>query len=332
MINLDPGLDGNTLTVSDLSVGFRTRRGVVPAASNISFQVGRGRTMCIIGESGSGKTSVAMALLRLLPPNGEVRGKAELAGVDLLACSQAELEEIRGRRVGVVFQDPSRALNPVLTVGRQIEEVLQRHLGMDSRAARIRAQEILSEVGLSDPAWRLQQYPHELSGGLKQRVMIAIAIACSPELVIADEPTTALDVTVQRQVLRLLRKLCIDRKLALVLITHDFGVVAAIADEVAVMYAGRIVEKSGVVQLFENARHPYTRALLNANPQRLLEQGDSAGMLQPIAGAPPNMLELPAGCRFAPRCTYRVAACEKYPPLVQTEPGHSAACWLTGSA
>jgi oligopeptide/dipeptide ABC transporter ATP-binding protein len=229
--------------------------------------------------------------------------------------------------MGVVFQDPSRSLNPVFTIGRQIGETLQRHLGLTRRQALARAAELLAEVGVNDPNLRITQYPHELSGGLKQRVMIAIAIACEPALLIADEPTTALDVTIQGQVLRLLQKLSDTRGLALILVTHDFGVVAAIADRVAVMYAGRFVEYAEVVELFRHPLHPYTRALLEANPRKALDAEGEAGVLAPIPGSPPNPLDLPVGCSFAPRCSRRFDACNAPPALAVYRPDHAAACW-----
>lgn len=316
------------LQVGHLGVGFRTRAGILDAVKDVSFSLSGGETLCLVGESGSGKSTLSIALVGLLPHNAISEGEVDFDGIDILAASEAELSEIRGRRIGVIFQDPGRSLNPVLTIGRQISETLQRHLGMAKRAAWTRAVELLNEVGVNEPLLRVRQYPHELSGGLMQRVMIAIAIACEPELLIADEPTTALDVTIQGQVLRLLQRLCTERGLALILVTHDFGVVAAMAEEVAVMYAGRVVEYSGVVDLFHNARHPYSAALLHANPRRILEAEGEATSLEPIPGTPPNPFELPVGCNFGPRCALRHEACEIRPDLLGVSPGHDAACWL----
>jgi peptide/nickel transport system ATP-binding protein len=320
------------LRVDGLTVSFQTRSGPVDIVRGVDLSLARGETLCVVGESGSGKTTMSLALVGMLPANARIGGRVELGGDVLSSYSEEQLSDVRGRRVGIVFQDPSRALNPVLTVGRQIGEVLERHAGLTRAASRRRAQELLSEVGMSDPELRLDQYPHELSGGLKQRVMIAIAIACEPEMVIADEPTTALDVTVQRQVLRLLRRLSEERGLSLILVTHDFGVVAAMADRVAVMYAGRVIEYGAAGDLFRTPLHPYTAALLMANPRRVLdarEEGQSA-TLSPIPGAPPNLTERVSGCEFTPRCRYRQAACAVMPPL--TGNGHQAACWFPGIA
>ena len=314
------------LRVERLNVAFRARGDKLNIVKDVSFSLVRGKTLCVVGESGSGKTTLCMALLRLLPSNAEFGGMVQLAGEDLSKLSELQLSDIRGRRVGVIFQDPARALNPVLTIGRQIGEVLERHLEMPRHLARQRAANLLIEVGISDPLMRLQQYPHELSGGLKQRVMIAIAIACEPDLLIADEPTTALDVTIQRQVLRLLRKLSSERRLSVVLVTHDFGVVAGLADHVAVMYAGRIVEYGDVVEIFHRPRHPYTQALLSANPRRVLDSEDGMVSLEPIPGAPPSPQEKLLGCEFAPRCRHRQESCSVSPNL--TELPHSVACWF----
>jgi oligopeptide/dipeptide ABC transporter ATP-binding protein len=279
-----------------------------------------------VGESGSGKSATSLALVRLLPDNAILRGSVTLRGEELSALSEQALANVRGRRIGVVFQDPARALNPVLSIGKQVREILQRHLGLSHAAADERAEALLREVGINDARARLEQYPHELSGGLKQRVMIAIALACEPELLIADEPTTALDVTIQRQVLLLLRRLCSERQLALMLITHDFGVVAAMADRVAVMYAGRIVEQADAAALFAAPRHPYTRGLLAANPRQVLE-AEGEVTLQPIPGSPPDPLLTFTGCAFAARCSLRIEQCATLPPLAEVSPGHAAACW-----
>jgi oligopeptide/dipeptide ABC transporter ATP-binding protein len=314
--------------VAGLDVAFRTRAGLLSAVKNVSFSLRRGESLCVVGESGSGKSTLSMAIAGLLPSNAQVAGEVMFDGVNLLNLSEDDLSDIRGRRLGVVFQDAGRSLNPVLTIGRQIGEVLQRHMGADGRAARRRAVELLVEVGVNDPELRVKQYPHELSGGLKQRVMIATAIACEPDLLIADEPTTALDVTIQGQVLRLLQRLRVERGLSLILVTHDFGVVASMADRVAVMYAGAIVEYADAVELFHDPRHPYSEALLNANPRRVLDAAGEGAKLEPIPGSPPNPLDLFPGCSFAPRCPKKHDACSEIPALVASRPGHDAACWL----
>jgi peptide/nickel transport system ATP-binding protein len=319
------------LRVEDLHVDFHTRRGLVRAVQGVSFAIEPGKTLCIVGESGSGKSTMSLGLVGLLPGNARATGRVRLEGDEILGQTETQLEDVRGRRAGVVFQDAARALNPVLTIGRQIGEVLQRHLGMPAAAALARAVELLTEVGVNDPAARIKQYPHQLSGGLKQRVMIAIAIACEPALVIADEPTTALDVSVQGQVLRLLRRLCTERRLALLLVTHDFGVVAAVADDVAVMYAGRVVEYADAVRLFQAPGHPYTRALLAATPRIAVNAAGERATIVPIPGAPPDPLAEPEGCSFAPRCADRFERCVERPSLREGTAGDRAACWHAGA-
>lgn len=319
---------GELLRVAGLDIAFRTRAGLLSAVKKVSFSLRRGESLGVVGESGSGKSTLSMAIAGLLPTNAQVSGEVMFDGTDLLTRSEHDLSDIRGRRLGVIFQDAGRSLNPVLTIGRQIGEVLQRHMGADRHTARRRAVELLTEVGVNDPELRAKQYPHELSGGLKQRVMIATAIACEPDLLIADEPTTALDVTIQGQVLRLLQRLRAERGLALILVTHDFGVVAAMADRVAVMYAGAIVEYADAVELFHDPRHPYSEALLNANPRRVLDAADEGARLEPIPGSPPNPLDLFSGCSFAPRCPKKHDACSAIPKLAVSRPGHAAACWL----
>ncbi|HVV92183.1 MAG TPA: ABC transporter ATP-binding protein [Hyphomicrobiales bacterium] len=319
------------LRVAGLDVRFGTRRGSLHAVRDVSLKLGRGETLCLVGESGSGKTTLSMALAGLLPDNALVSGSIAFGDREIVGLREGALRAIRGRRIGIVFQDASRSLNPVLTIGYQIAEMLRRHLGMARAEATERAVELLEEVGVNDPRLRLGQYPHELSGGLKQRVMIAIAIACRPELLIADEPTTALDVTVQRQILRLLRRLCSERDLALILVTHDFGVVSAMADQVAVMYNGRIVEYADVFTLFRAPRHPYAAALLATNPRHVLEAA-AGGELRPIPGSPPNPLDHIAGCAFGPRCPRRHERCAVEPPLTSDRSGHAVACWYPSDA
>jgi oligopeptide/dipeptide ABC transporter ATP-binding protein len=293
------------LEVSDLRTHFFTREGVVHAVDGVSLAVEAGTTLGLVGESGCGKSVTALSIMRLLPtpPARIVSGAVRFAGRDLTTLSERELEDVRGREIGMVFQDPMTALNPTLTIGTQIVEVLQRHLGLDRRAARRRAGELLAEVGIPRAPERLDDYPHRFSGGMRQRVGIAMAIACEPRLVIADEPTTALDVTVQAQVLDLLDDLRRERQMAMLLITHNMGVVAESADEVAVMYAGQIVEQAPAAELFGRPEHPYTEALLSALPD--LDDPDAReSRLAAIPGRPPDLVEPPSGCRFAPRCPF----------------------------
>jgi oligopeptide transport system ATP-binding protein len=293
------------LEVTDLRTHFFTREGVVRAVDGVSFAVETGRTLGIVGESGCGKSVTALSILRLLPdpPGKLVAGSIRFEGRELTAMTERELEDVRGRQIAMVFQDPMTALNPTLTIGTQIGEVLQRHLGLDRNAARRRAVELLDEVGIPRAAERLDDYPHRFSGGMRQRVMIAIAIACEPRLLIADEPTTALDVTVQAQVLDLLDDLRHTHAMAMILITHNMGVIAEAADDVAVMYAGQIVEQAAAAELFARPEHPYTEALLAALPD--LEHPDPReARLTAIPGRPPDLIDPPNGCRFAPRCPF----------------------------
>jgi oligopeptide/dipeptide ABC transporter ATP-binding protein len=312
------------LTVRHLQVTFATPRGQARVVEGVNLDLAAGETLALVGESGSGKSVTALALLGLLPPRGvSVRGSVQFDGVDLLTVSQQQLRAIRGRRIAMVFQDPMTALNPMLTVGRQLTEGMRVHLGLGRRAARDRAVELLDDVGVPDPARRLRAHPHELSGGLRQRVMIAMALACEPAVLIADEPTTALDVTVQAQILDVVDRMRQRLGTAVIWISHDLGVVAGIADRVAVMYAGRILEEAGVDELFAAPRHPYTRALLGARPVL----GQRRARLDAIDGRPPDPVERPLGCTFRPRCP--VAAdrrCDtQVPPLREVAPGHQAA-------
>ncbi len=313
------------LEVHDLRTHFHTQRGVIRAVDGVSLSVERGRTLGLVGESGCGKSVTALSITGLVPrpPARIVGGRAVLDGRELTALSERELEDVRGREIGMVFQDPMTSLNPTLTIGAQICETLRRHLDLSPRDARRRAVELLSEVRLPGAAVRLDDHPHLLSGGMRQRVMIALAIACGPQLLIADEPSTALDVTIQAQILDLLDELRQQQGMAMILITHDMGVVAEVADEVAVMYAGQIVERAETVELFDHPEHPYTEALLGALPRL---EGDDVreARLAAIPGRPPDLADSPAACRFAPRCPYAGgdACTEHNPPLREIRPGH----------
>ncbi len=315
------------LQVEDLSVRFRTTLGVVNAVSELSFAIGEGETVAIVGESGSGKSTVALAALRLIPdPPGKIAGgHIVFEGQDILTLRDAALRALRGRRIAMIFQDPMMALNPVYTIERQIGEVLRLHLGMSARAAAAEVVELLRLVGVPAPAARALQYPHNLSGGMRQRVMIAMALACRPKLLIADEPTTALDVTVQAQVLELIQSLKDQIGMAVLLITHDLGVVAETAHRVIVMYAGRKVEEGTVAEIFKDPRHPYTRGLLEAAQW---EHGEGA-LLREIPGSVPSPFNMPRGCSFAPRCALAMARCrEEAPPLREVAPQRPVACFV----
>ena len=313
------------LSVRDLRTQFFTREGVVHAVDGVSFDVHKGRTLGIVGESGCGKTVTALSIIRLLPtpPARIVGGQALFQGRDLTTLPERELEDVRGSEIAMIFQDPMTSLNPTLTIGMQITETIRRHSDVSKRAARVRAIELLEEVGLPRAASRLDDYPHRLSGGMRQRVMIAIAISCDPALLIADEPTTALDVTVQAQVLDLLAEMRDAHDMAMIVITHDMGVVADIADEVIVMYAGQVVEQAPVLELFDRPEHPYTEALLGALPQ-IEDPGVRHRRLTAIPGRPPDLLDPPEACRFAARCKYAGGdACTQHmPELRELRPGH----------
>jgi oligopeptide transport system ATP-binding protein len=293
------------LEVKDLRTHFMTREGAVRAVDGISFSVDKGQTLGIVGESGCGKSVTALSIMGLLPkpPAEIVSGEILFDGRDLSKLSEKQLEDVRGREVAMIFQDPMTSLNPTLKIGTQITEVLDRHYGMPKAEARRRATELLEEVRIPRAAERLDDYPHRFSGGMRQRVMIAIALACNPKLLIADEPTTALDVTVQAQVLDLLEDLRESHDMALILITHDMGVVAEVADQVAVMYAGQIVEQASGQELFDRPEHPYTEALLGALPE-LDDRNVREGRLVAIPGRPPDLIDPPEACRFAARCRY----------------------------
>jgi len=317
------------LAVEELKTYFFTRDGVVRAVDGVSFSVGRGETLAIVGESGCGKSVTSLSILRLIAsPGRTVDGRVLLEGSDLLALPEGEMRRIRGDAISMIFQEPMTSLNPVLTIGHQIAEVLTLHRGASRDQAGKRAIEMLKLVHMPEPERRVQQYPHELSGGMRQRVMIAMALACEPRLLIADEPTTALDVTIQAQILELMRELKARTGAAIVLITHDLGVVAEMAERVVVMYAGRKVEEAPVAELFARPRHPYTRGLLDSIPR--LSGGKRAPLarLSEIAGTVPSLAEPIVGCAFAPRCAYATDRCRStYPPLEEKRPGHSVACW-----
>jgi oligopeptide/dipeptide ABC transporter ATP-binding protein len=321
------GPDRPLLEIRDLCVRFATGAGVVQAVSGLCLRVDRGATLALVGESGAGKTTAALAIMRLLPPPAPaVEGQILLDGRDLLALSEGELRAVRGKRVAMVFQDAATALNPVLSVGLQLAEPLRRHEGLGRREARRRAADLLRRVGLPDAEHRLGDYPHRLSGGQRQRVMIALALACGPEVLLADEPTSALDVTLQVQILDLIREVQQELGCAVLLITHDLGVAARAADRMAVMYAGRVVEEGPVEEVFARPGHPYTWGLLAASPG--VDRTAGRGLV-PIPGQPPSPVHPPSGCAFHPRCRARRPECSlRAPALRATGPGHLVACVL----
>ena len=318
------------LSVENLHVAFQTHAGLVHAVDGVSYSVAKGEIVAIVGESGSGKSVSARAVMGLVPqPPGIVGpGRILFDGQDLLTLDDEQIRHIRGRRIAMIFQEPMTSLNPVIGIGRQMTEAMRLHLGYSRAQATERAIELLRMVGISEPAQRMKQFPHHLSGGMRQRVMIAMALACEPELIIADEPTTALDVTIQAQILTVMQDLCQRLGVALVIITHNLGIVARYAQRVNVMYAGRIVEQGEAETLYRHPRHPYTAGLLNSVP-RLDRSRDEP--LVPIPGNPPDLMRPPKGCAFAPRCAYATEACDEKPALVTDENGHSAACWNTGA-
>ncbi|MBB3113279.1 peptide/nickel transport system ATP-binding protein [Paenibacillus phyllosphaerae] len=318
----------NLLEVRNLTTGFHTERGFVKATDRVSLAIQEGQTLCIVGESGSGKSVTSLAIMRLIDYAGGFieSGEVLFKGDNLAAKKQTDMMRIRGSKMSMIFQDPMSALNPVFSVGDQIAETLRIHKHMSDKAAWNKAVEMLRLVGIPSPEIRARQYPHEMSGGMCQRVVIAMALACDPELLIADEPTTALDVTVQAQILDLLAKLKRELNTSILLITHDMGVAAEIADRIAVMYAGAIVEEGAVDEVFEQPRHPYTIGLLRSIPGI---EGERGGELYTIKGSIPSINELPSGCRFHPRCPHVMERClREEPPLMADERGHRAACWL----
>jgi oligopeptide/dipeptide ABC transporter ATP-binding protein len=318
---------------------FETEAGVVRAVDGVSFRLERGATLGIVGESGSGKSVMSLSILRLLPspPGKIIGGRMLFEGRDLLALSEANMRELRGKAIAMVFQEPMTSLNPVYTVGRQIGEVLTLHEGLTKQGARARSIELLKSVGIPAPDRRIDSYPHELSGGMRQRVMIAMAIACRPKLLIADEPTTALDVTIQAQILDLLARLRRELGMGIMLITHDLGIVSEFADDVMVMYAGTVVEHAAKEVLFSKPLHPYTKGLLASVPGAAAVVGDVAPAngkrrLRTIEGMVPDLAKLPPGCRFRKRCPEAIARCaESEPPLLELRPGQRAACFVAAA-
>jgi oligopeptide/dipeptide ABC transporter ATP-binding protein len=316
------------LEVKNLQTTFVTGAGLVRAVDGVSWDIAEGETVALVGESGCGKSVSALSIMRLVaPPAGRIAGGRILyKGQDLLALDEESMRRIRGREIAMIFQEPMTSLNPVLSIGRQLTEGLEIHLGMAPPAARARAVELLGMVGIPDPERRLRQYPHQFSGGMRQRMMIAMALACNPSLILADEPTTALDVTIQAQILELMKSLSQRLRVAMLIITHNLGVVARYADRVNVMYAGRIIERGTAREIYGEPRHPYTLGLLRSVPR--LDEPRRA-RLAPIDGQPPDLTRLPPGCAFAPRCAFRVDRCLAEAPLLRAAggAGHVSACW-----
>ena len=313
--------------VRNLKTYFHTEDGVVPSVDGVSLHINRGETLGVVGESGCGKSVTSLSIMRLIPiPPGQIAGgEIIFEGVDLLKKSEAEMRKIRGNDISMIFQEPMTSLNPVYTCGDQIAEAIELHQGMGRKEAMAKAVEMLRLVGIPLPERRVHEYPHQLSGGMRQRVMIAMALSCNPKLLIADEPTTALDVTIQAQILELMKKLKKDLGMAIMLITHDLGVIAEMAERVIVMYAGKVVEEADVVSLFRRPLHPYTEGLLRSIPRL----DDNKERLHVIEGVVPNPLHMPQGCRFNPRCPYAQDICrQKEPPLAEAGSGRKVACWL----
>lgn len=321
-------MESKLLEVKDLQTYFLTEAGTARAVDSVSFSVAERQVIGIVGESGCGKSVTAHSIMRLIPPPGIIAdGRIGFAGRDLLALSESEMESIRGNEISMIFQEPMTSLNPVFRIGDQISEVLLRHRAISKEEAHRQTLELLRQVGLPSPEIRVREYPHKMSGGMRQRVMIAMAIACNPRLIIADEPTTALDVTIQAQILSLLNSLRETHGMAILLITHDLGVIAEMAEQVLVMYTGRVVEHAGVKELFRNPLHPYTQGLMRSIPGRPGQSGKRR--LQAIAGVVPSLLALPRGCKFNTRCPYSFDRCfREEPRLIALSGEHSVRCWL----
>ncbi len=318
------------LSVHDLRTQFFTRAGIVKAVDGVSFELRTGETLGIVGESGSGKSVTALSIMRLIPdpPGRIVGGSLQFDGLDLMHLDKRRLREIRGNSMSMIFQDPMTSLNPVITIGDQLRETLYAHRRVSRREAHARAVELLERVGIPQPEPRLRDYPHNFSGGMRQRVVIAMALACEPRLIIADEPTTALDVTIQAQILELIRGLSVERGTSVLLITHDLGVVANMCDRVVVMYGGKVLEAGSIHDIYSNPVQPYTRGLLGSIPRLDQRRGEK---LTPIPGSPPDMLHTLPGCPFVPRCPQAVRRCLlQMPPLSAVAPAHLAACWMIG--
>lgn len=315
----------NILEINDLRTSFFVGKNEVKAVDGVTFQVPKGKTLGIVGESGSGKSITSLSILRLIDEPGKiVGGSINFKGEDLTKVSMSRMRQIRGNEISMIFQEPMTSLNPVYTIGQQLREAFKIHQGLGKKEGTKRAIEMLELVGIPSPDKRLNQYPFELSGGMRQRVMIAMALACKPELLIADEPTTALDVTIQAQILELIKELQEEIGMSVIMITHDLGVVAETCDYVAVMYAGNIVEYADVETLFEDPKHPYTVGLLNSLPRHDIEQDE----LIPIKGNVPAPDEMPTGCRFAPRCPHASEICKTHPELTETKDGNDVRCWI----
>lgn len=319
------------LQVEDMSVEFHTPSGIVHAVSHVSFTLREGEILGIVGESGSGKSVTANAIMRLLPDTARVTGTIRLKGRDIMKIRTKEFNKIRGKDIAMIFQDPMTSLNPLYTVGNQLEETLTLHMGLKGEEARRRAIELLDMVSIPQPATRVKQYPHEFSGGMRQRVMIAMALACNPSILIADEPTTALDVTIQAQILELMRDLQKEVKTAIIMITHDLGIVSDLCDRVNVMYGSQVMESAPVDDLFYETAHPYTQGLLRCLPEAAQNMGMKR--LEPITGSPVDLMMLPAGCAFASRCDKCMKLClTRRPELFDVGAGHVSRCWLSALA
>ncbi len=314
------------LRVENLRTSFGTERGTLRAVDGVDLELRRGRTLGVVGESGSGKSVTALSIMRLIDRPGSIDGSSRIffEGRDLTALSERAMDSIRGNEISMIFQEPMTSLNPVFTVGNQITEAVRLHQGVGKKEALARAIEMLELVGISEAARRVRDYPHQMSGGMRQRVMIAMALSCNPKLLIADEPTTALDVTIQAQILELMKDLLDRLEMSIMLITHDLGVIAEMVDDVAVMYAGRVVERGPVSEVFGSPQHPYTEALLHSIPMLGMTQTEP---LKVIRGTVPSPLEWPTGCRFRPRCDYAFAKCAEDPPLFEVG-AQASACWL----